>query len=182
MTAALAAVQSLEADRSVVRIAPEAKDQLERETAYLRSVFGAHLTQRDLTTTALMNHLDELRDRYVGGPNWPDPAPALFDDPVEPTRFVTGRRDLARSPKVLQPREKTSVSGDLLDWVRAGVQHRREHGEPHLQLVEWMNSAVLTALQADLERFGGYPTLQQALDERYGSTVEGLRHGREDRL
>jgi hypothetical protein len=109
-------------------------------------------------------------ERYVGGSTWPDPAPALFDEPAEPTRF-TGRRDLARSPKVLQPREKTSVSGELLDWARAGVEYRREHDEPHLQLVEWVNAAFVAALQADAERLGGYPSLDEALAERY-DTIE----------
>lgn len=52
--------------------------------------------------------------------------------------------------------------------MRAGVQYRRAHGEPELQLVEWMNAAVLAALEADADRFPGFPTLPEAIATRYG--------------
>jgi hypothetical protein len=165
-TSMVQAIRSLEADRSVVRLAPAAKVELEQALRFLRGVLSSTLTQRDLATAAVAEHLARLRARYVGGAQtaWPDPSPGLFGD--EPAPMLTGRRELGQTPKVLQHREKTSVSGDLLDWVRAGVQYRRAHGEPDLQLVEWMNAAVLAALEADMVRFPDFPTLDQALDRR----------------
>jgi hypothetical protein len=165
------AIRSLEADRSVVRLAPAAKVELEQALRFLRGVVSPGLTQRDLATAAVAEHLAGLRARYVGEAHttWPDPSPGLFGDTEpEPAPLLTGRRELGQTPKVLQHREKTSVSGDLLDWVRAGVQHRRAHGEPELQLVEWMNAAVLAAVEADAARFPGFPTLGEALGARYG--------------
>jgi hypothetical protein len=170
-TPMMQAIRSLEADRSVVRLAPAAKVELERALRFLRGVVSSGLTQRDLATAAVSEHLAGLRARYVGDgqTTWPDPSPGLFDDDEpDPTPLLTGRRELGQTPKVLQHREKTSVSGDLLDWTRAGVRYRRAHGEPELQLVDWMNTAVLAALQADASRLPGFPTMKEALAERYG--------------
>lgn len=101
---------------------------------------------------------------------WSEPTLALF--PAEgDSRSLTGRRELARMPKVLQHREKTSVSGDLLDWARVGVDYR--HREPDLQLVDWVNAAFRAALDTDAARSPGYPTMQQALHQRYGNETTG---------
>jgi HNH endonuclease len=172
MTGAIVTVASLSADRAVVRVAPEAKEQLERACDFLRAVLGPGLTQRDLASAGITTYLDELRSHYVeDGDTWPDPMPALFDRGEEPTRFLTGRRDLARTPKVPQRVEKTSVAGDLLDWARAGVEYRRAHGEPQLQLVEWVNDAFRAALQSEAKRSADYPSMDEALEQRYGDHV-----------
>jgi hypothetical protein len=170
-TPTVQAIRSLEADRSVVRLAPEAKAELEQALRFLRGVISPTLTQRDLATAAVAEHLDGLRARYVGGAQttWPHPSPSLFDDEdPEASPVLTGRRELGQTPKVTQHREKTSVAGDLLDWARAGVEYRRSHGEPELQLVEWINAAVRAALEADSARFAGFPTLDEARHQRYG--------------
>jgi hypothetical protein len=35
-------------------------------------------------------------------------------------------------------RQHTKAPGELLDWARAGVEHRRANGEPELQLLDWI--------------------------------------------
>lgn len=166
------AVRSLEADRCVVRLAPTAKLQLEQALRFLRSVLSPTLTQRDLATAAVVEHLDRLRRQYLDdddATSWPNPAPGLFGDDDEEVPLVTGRRELCRTPKVRQSVEKTSIGGAALDWARAAVQYRRAHGEPDVRLLHVINEAVLRALEADAARSPDFPTLSQALDARYSS-------------
>ena len=89
---------------------------------------------------------------------------------------LTGRADLAQTPRVPMDRQHTKVPGDLLDHARAGVEHRRAHGEPRLTLLEWMANAVQAALDADAAQFPDYPTLDDALFRRYGARSELIDH------
>jgi hypothetical protein len=61
MTGAIVTVASLGADRAVVRVAPEVKEQLERACDFLRSILSPMLTQRDLASTGITEYLDQLR-------------------------------------------------------------------------------------------------------------------------
>lgn len=65
------------------------------------------------------------------------------------------------------PRQHSKVSGDLLDWVRVGIEFRRGAGEPELTLLDWIDDAVRQALARDSERLPGYP-MSKALGCRYG--------------
>jgi hypothetical protein len=83
----LHAVRSLQADRSVVRIDPIAGDELNRAWRWLRAALDPQLTRRDVATEAILTHLAELRTRYVGEDEWPDPNLYLFeveDRPLQP--------------------------------------------------------------------------------------------------
>ncbi|HEY4589827.1 MAG TPA: hypothetical protein VII86_11410, partial [Thermoanaerobaculia bacterium] len=81
---------------------------------WLRAALDPRLTKRDVATEAILSHLAELRARYVGEDEWPDPTLYLFE--IEDRPLPTGRRELSRRPKILQAREHTKVAGELLAW------------------------------------------------------------------
>jgi len=173
-TPGLAAVRSLSADRSVVRIDPATGEELQRAWRYLRSLDDPRLTRRDLASEAISSHLAALREKLELGEQWPDANLRLFD--VEP-QARTGRNDLAQLPRVRVPRQHTKAPGELLDHARAGVEYRQTHGEPDLTLLDWIGAALQSALDADQARYPGYPTQAEALEQRYGpltSQPDGL--------
>ncbi len=164
-TARLKGVRSLGADRSVVRIDPTAGEELQRAWRYLRAAGDPRLTRRDLASEAIAAHLDALREKLELGDEWPE-ALRLFD--VESSAARTGRNDLAQLPRVPMARQHTKVPGELLDHARAGIAHRRGHGEPDLTLLDWITAAFASALAADADRYPGYPTEAEASTMRYG--------------
>jgi hypothetical protein len=159
----LQTVRSLQADRSVVRIDPIAGDELSKAWRWLRAALDPRVTKRDVATEAILSHLAELRARYVGEDDWPDPALYLFD--VEGRPLPTGRRELSRNPRVLQAREHTKVAGELLVWARAALQYRRRHGQPELTLFEWVSEAFAEKLERESHQHPGYPTFDESLGD-----------------
>jgi hypothetical protein len=157
----LATVRSLQADRSVVRIDPIAGDELNKAWRWLRAALDPRVTKREVATEAILTHLAELRARYVGEDDWPDPALYLFE--VEDRPLPTGRRELSRNPRILQAREHTKVAGELLVWARAALEYRRRHGQPELTLFEWVSEAFAEKLERESRRHPGYPTFDQAV-------------------
>jgi hypothetical protein len=154
-------VRSLQADRSVVRIDPIAGEELNRAWRWLRVALDPRLTKRDVATEAILEHLRELRARYVGEDEWPDPNLYLFE--VEDRPPPTGRRELSRTPRVLQTREHTKVAGELLVWARAALEYRRRHGQPELTLFEWVSEAFAEKLEREASRYPGFPTFDEAV-------------------
>jgi len=167
MTPRIGTVRSLTANRSVTRLDPAVGEQLSQAWRWMRITLDPTITRRDIASQAISRYLTELQEQLVDGTEWPDPEPALFD--VTPAPPPTGRRELSRLPRVRQSRDTTKVAGDLLTWARAGVEHRRRHGEPDLTLLDWVNAAFSAALAADTERYPSYPTLDQAIDHAYGT-------------
>ena len=157
----LHAVRSLQADRSVVRIDPIAGEELNRAWRWLRAAVDPQLTKRDVATEAILAQLAELRARYVGEDEWPDPNLYLFD--VEDRPPPTGRRELSRNPRVLQSREHTKVAGELLVWARAALAYRRRHGQPERTLFEWVSEAFAEKLERESSHHSGYPTFDEAV-------------------
>jgi hypothetical protein len=156
----LGTVRSLQADRSVVRIDPIVGDELNKAWRWLRAALDPRVTKREVATEAILSHLAELRSRYVGENDWPDPALYLFE--VEDRPLPTGRRELSRMPRILQAREHTKVAGELLAWARAALQYRRRHGQPELTLFEWVSEAFAEKLERESTRYPGYPTFEEA--------------------
>jgi hypothetical protein len=145
-------------------------EELDRAWRYLRSAGRPRITRRDLASDAVAGFLADLREELVGASTWPEPNLTLFDATERPA--LRGRSDLSQTARVPTPRQHTKLSGDLLDWARAGVEFRRGTGEPELTLLDWINEAVRQALVRDAERLPGYPTLRQALTARYGEPEE----------
>jgi hypothetical protein len=166
----LQAVRSLQADRSVVRIDPIAGDELNKAWRWLRAALDPNLTKRDVATEAILSHLAELRARYVGEDEWPDPGLYLFE--VEDRPLPTGRRELSRTRRVLQAREHTKVAGELLVWARAALQYRRRHGQPELTLFEWVSEAFAEKLERESRHHPGYPTFEKAVGS--STSVSGV--------
>lgn len=161
----LRTVRSLGADRSVVRIDPSTGEELQRAWRYLTTSGRGRLTRRELASEAIARHLAGLRGALGLGGEWPEPNLTLFE--TEP-RSLTGRNELSQLPRVAQARQHTKVPGDLLDWARAGVEARRAAGETDLTLVEWMEEAMTAQIRRDAERLPEYPSLPDALKQRYG--------------
>lgn len=161
----ISSVRSLGGNRSVTRIDPAVGEELQRAWRYLRAHSDATLSRKDIASEAIATHLDALRDALGVGEEWPEVTLTLFD---LDRAARTGRNQLARSPQVLMERQHTKVPGELLDHARAGVEYRRSHGEPNLSLLDWMTEAMTTQLAADASLLAGYPSLDKALDRRYG--------------
>jgi HNH endonuclease len=67
-TGRIVSVRSLAAERSVVRIDPAVGEELHKAWLYLRSISGdSQITRRDLASTGIAEHLDELRERLGVG-------------------------------------------------------------------------------------------------------------------
>lgn len=158
-------VRSLGGDRSVVRLDPTVGEELQAAWRYLRSSESTRLTRLELASACITAGLADMRDERDLGDEWPEPTLALFE---AEQRRLTGRNDLSRMPRVPMPRQHTKVPGELLDWARAGVEHRRANGEPELALLDWITEALRAQLASDAERFPGYPKLDEALRQRYG--------------
>jgi hypothetical protein len=174
-TQAICSVRSLAGDRSAVGIDPEVADELYKAWLYLRTQSGnQRLTRRELASTAIAEYLRQLRKQLGVGEAWPEMMLSLFPL-ARPS--VTGRADLAQTPRVPMDRQHTKVPGDLLDHARAGVEHRRSHGEPELTLLDWMAQALQSALQTDAAQFPDYPTRDEALARRYGARPQRMLDG-----
>lgn len=164
-TPRIGSIRSLAADRSVTRIDPDVGEELQRAWRYLRAAGDSQLSRKDLASEAIAGHLDALRESLGVREEWPEANLSLFEM-ARPAR--TGRSQLAQGRRVPLDRQHTKVPGELLDHARAAVEYRRARGEADLTLLDWIGNAMAAQLAAEAAQLSDYPSLDEALQRRYG--------------